>query len=98
MLDFMSSWLAFPDPVVSLATYDATWESFFDVAGSPWYLLWADIWEITFGEVELFPGVFTEAAIWTIDGYLSFGAFKLTEAYSCPKPCRYTTGIFALPP
>lgn len=98
MLNFMGSWLAFPDPVVSLATYDATWESLFDEAGSEWYQLWADIWGITFGEVVIIPPVPEEAAIWTIDGYLSFGVFKLTEAYTCPKPCRYTSGIFTLPP
>lgn len=98
MLNFMGDWLAFPDPVVALATYDDTWESLFDEVGSEWYELWAAIWGITFGEVEIVPLVPEPAAIWTIDGYLSFNVWRLDAGYACPKPCRYTSGIFALPP
>jgi len=98
MLNFMGTWLAFPDPVVAKSTYDAEWVSLFDDVGSDWYNTWADIWEVTFGEVEFFPGVFLEAAIWTIDGWLSFNVWKLDVGYTCPSPCRYTSGIFTLPP
>ena len=98
MLNFMGDWLALPDPVVSLATYDSTWESLFDAAGSQWYVCWADIWGITFGEVEIIPLLPEPAAIWTIDGYLSFNLWRLDPGYSCPKPCRYTSGWAALPP
>lgn len=98
MLNFMGSWLALPDPVVSIVTYDTMWESLFDEAHSEWYDLWAAIWEITFQEVEIVPGVFVDAAVWTLEGYLSFALFVGSEAYSCPKPCPLSSGAFALPP
>jgi hypothetical protein len=98
MLNFMGTWLALPDPVVYKATYDAVWEGLFDAVGSPWYDTWADIWGITFTEVEIIPGFLAPAAVWMIDGYLSFGLWQLDPGYACPDPCRYTTGAFSLPP
>lgn len=98
MLDFMGGWLALPDPVVYRDTYDATWESLFDAAGSDWYNAWLMIWELSLVDVTIIPGLTLPGVAWNISAYLSFNLFKLTDDYACPKPCRYTSGIWTLPP
>lgn len=97
MLDFMGGILALPDPVVALSTYDAEWEANIGAVGTPVYLYFAETFSITFGEVEVIPGVPLEAAIWTIELYLAYNTFKLSSGWACDTPCRYTSGYFALP-
>lgn len=97
MIDFMGSVMALPDPVVAKTTYDAAWAGNVGVPGSQLYDWFATNFEITFAEIELFPGVLVEAAIWTFGNYTSYNLFKGTEAWSCPSPCKYTSPPFNFP-
>lgn len=53
---------------------------------------------VTFGEIEIEPGVTIEVAFWDLPIYLSFQLWKLDPGFSCPLPCPYTSGPFELPP
>lgn len=96
-LAFMAGWLALPDPVVALGTYDSVWAGTVGPTGTALYLYWMDLWELTVQEIEIVPGVPVTAVVWTIPGYISLNVWLLDEGSSCPSPCPYTTGNFALP-
>jgi len=56
-----------------------------------------DQFGITFEEIEIEPGVTVEVAFYDLLNYVSFQAFKLTDDYTCPLPCPFTTDPFELP-
>jgi hypothetical protein len=98
MLNFMGGIIALPDPVVSKATYDAAWTVNVGDTETELYFYFATTFDITFAEVEILPGIFAEAAIWSLTMYTHFILFQGTDEYLDPEPCRYSTGIFQTPP
>lgn len=97
MLNFMGDMLAIPDPVVLRATYDAAFAANIAPVDSWLYDYFNTSFDVTFGEVEIIPGVFEEAAIWTLTMYISFNLFRGGDSWGCPRVCPLTTGVFALP-
>jgi len=73
--------------------------AFFIGPTSSWLYDWFNTsFEVTFGTIEIEPGIEVEVAIWNPLFYASFQLWKLNPAHGCPEPCPYTSGYFALPP
>lgn len=96
-IDFLGDIVALPDPVIAVGTYDAAWAANVGTPGSNLYDWFAVNFHITFEVVEVLPGVFLDAAVWTLGDYLSYNLFKGEEEWSCPDPCKYTSFPFSLP-
>lgn len=96
VLNFMGDMLALPDPVVLRSSYDAVWVANIGNPGTVFYDWWMTDWGLFITEVVI-GGIAFEAVGWQIIPHFQFNLFRESEEYSCPKPCRFTTGIFALP-
>lgn len=98
LLQAMGLFVPDPDPEMLKVGWDAIWAFWWDSPGSEWYQLWMDIWSMSIQEREIEPGLFEEVIVWNLGDWLAFGLFSLTPAFACSDPCRYTSGIFSLPP
>jgi hypothetical protein len=98
MFDFMGTFAPPAGPYYLRDFYDFQFGAFIGPKNSWLYDWFNTSFVVTFGTIEIEPGVEIEAAFWDVANYLSFQLWKLNPGHACPVPCKYTEPPFALPP
>jgi hypothetical protein len=98
MFDWMGTFAPPAGPYYLAAFYDLQFGAFIGPKNSWLYDWFNTAFGVTFGEIEIEPGVTIEVAFWDVANYLSFQLWHLNAGHACPVPCRYSSPPFVLPP